>query len=65
MKTILLEGDPVDKIIYEATRLEPRLIVVGSHGHGALHGLLMGSVSTGILRKTRCPVLVVPVRKTA
>ena len=35
------------------------MIVVGSHGHGALYHLLLGSVSEGIIRKTTCPVLVV------
>ena len=35
-------------------------IVVGSHGHGALHRALLGNVSEGVVRAARCPVLVVP-----
>lgn len=65
VKGILLEGNPVEKILYEAERLLAQLIVVGSHGHGALYDLLMGGVSTGVLRKSPCPVLVVPVRRPA
>ena len=33
---------------------------MGSHGHGAIYELLVGSVTEGVLRKARCPVLVVP-----
>lgn len=33
---------------------------MGSHGHGGLHHLLMGSVAEGVLRKAHCPVMLVP-----
>jgi nucleotide-binding universal stress UspA family protein len=36
------------------------LLVCGSRGHGPLTGVILGSVSSGVLRKARCPVLVVP-----
>lgn len=39
---------------------EVDLLVCGSRGHGPLSGVVLGSVSTGVLRKARCPVLVVP-----
>lgn len=34
------------------------LLVVGSRGRSALFGLLLGSVSQGVLRGARCPVIV-------
>lgn len=58
----LVAGDPAGEILAEAGRLAPELIVVGSHGHGALHHLLLGSVSQVVVRKSRWPVLIVPVR---
>jgi nucleotide-binding universal stress UspA family protein len=39
---------------------EVDLLVCGSRGHGPLSGVILGSVSSGVLRKARCPVLVVP-----
>jgi nucleotide-binding universal stress UspA family protein len=53
---------PVRTILREADRLRPAWVVVGSHGHGALYELLLGSVSTAIVRRSACPVVVVPAR---
>ena len=57
---LLVEGPPVRTLLDEAARLEVDLIVVGSHGYGAVARALLGSVSGGIVRHATCPVLVVP-----
>ncbi len=57
---LMVEGPPVRTILEEATRLEVDLIVVGSHGYGAVFSALLGSVSAGVVRQSTCPVLVVP-----
>ncbi|MDJ0957177.1 MAG: universal stress protein [Arenicellales bacterium] len=57
---LLVHGARVDTILKEASDLDVDLIVVGSHGRNAMYQLLMGSVSGEILRKSRCPILVVP-----
>jgi nucleotide-binding universal stress UspA family protein len=36
------------------------LLVCGSRGHGPIGAAVLGSVSAGVMRKARCPVLVVP-----
>jgi nucleotide-binding universal stress UspA family protein len=54
------EGSTAEVILREAKRIHANLIVMGSHGHGALYHLLVGSVTDAVLRKTTCPVLVVP-----
>ncbi len=62
-EALLVQGATVDKLIDEADRLAVDMIVIGSHGHGALYHLLVGSVAEGVLRRTKRPVLVVPGRK--
>jgi len=58
----VIQGPIVEKILEEAKRLSADLIVIGSHGHGALYHVLVGSVGEGILAHATCPVLVVPAR---
>jgi nucleotide-binding universal stress UspA family protein len=58
-----LRGNPIRKILQEISRLKPDLIVLGSHGHGLIHDVLMGSTSAAVIHKAACPVLIVPARK--
>jgi nucleotide-binding universal stress UspA family protein len=57
-----VEGDEVDGIVGEGRRIKADMIIVGSHGHGSLFHLLVGSVSEGVVKKAPCPVLIVPRR---
>lgn len=59
---LLVQGPTVEKALAEIERLKACRVVMGSHGHGALRHLLVGSVTEGILRKAKCPVVVVPSR---
>ncbi len=59
-KTLVVQGAAVEVILDEASKLKADLIVVGSHGHGAVYHLLVGSVSEGVLHRSTCPVLIVP-----
>ena len=42
-----------------AAELKVDVIVVGSHGRGAIARILLGSVSEQVVRHAPCPVLVV------
>ncbi|TNF98431.1 MAG: universal stress protein [Gammaproteobacteria bacterium] len=57
---LLVHGPTVETILKEASDLDVDMIVVGTHGRGAMHGLLVGSISKGILQKSIYPVLVIP-----
>ncbi|HEY7740857.1 MAG TPA: universal stress protein [Steroidobacteraceae bacterium] len=59
---LLLQGATVETLIAEAGKLEAGLIVLGSHGHGAVYDLLVGSVAEGVVRRSTVPVLLVPAR---
>lgn len=60
---LMVQGATAETIIREAAKLGADMIVVGSHGKGALRQLVVGSVSEGVIRKAECPVLVVPTRQ--
>lgn len=57
--TALLRGETVPELVAYAQTRDVDLIVVGTRGHGAVTGRLLGSVSQGLLREARRPVLVV------
>ena len=58
----ILPGSPRSVILEEAERWNADLIVVGSHGYGAWHRFLLGSVSQAIVSHAKCSVEVVRIR---
>lgn len=52
-------GDPGESIVSAAEAESVDLVVVGTHGRGAIGRLLLGSVSEHVVRHAPCPVLVV------
>lgn len=57
--TTVLEGTPQDVIVQEARDSGADLIVVGSHGHGRLRRLVLGSVAGAVVANAPCSVHVV------
>ena len=43
----------------EAKKLKCDLIVMGTHGMGAVSGMLLGSVAAKTVHLARCPVMLV------
>ena len=59
---IMVPGSTADTIFEQAEKRGAELIVIGTHGHGAMFDLLFGSISEQVLRRASLPVLVVPAR---
>jgi len=62
VQRILLQGDPTTELLAFASSVNADLIATGSHGRGFMARMLVGSVTTRILRTATCSVLCVPHR---
>jgi nucleotide-binding universal stress UspA family protein len=56
----VLEGEPSHELLAFSQARGIDMLVAGSHGHSFVGRLLMGSVSTRLVRASQAPVLVVP-----
>ena len=54
---VLESGDVVEEILGKSERLDPDLVVVGTHGRRGFQRLLLGSVTERLLRRSKTPVL--------
>ena len=57
--TSLQIGRPFLEIIHYAKENQIDLIIIATHGRGALASMLLGSVAEKVVRKAPCPVLTV------
>lgn len=58
-RVLLVHGNPAGEIARAAKDEDADLIIVGTHGRGALAHILLGSVAEKIVRFAPCPVLTV------
>ena len=56
----LIEDSPLRGIVNYVKQNHADLVVLGSHGHGVVVSLLLGSVAEGMVRKAVVPTLIVP-----
>jgi nucleotide-binding universal stress UspA family protein len=60
VQRVMLQGDPATELLAFAASVNADLIATGSHGHGFVARMLIGSVTTRIVRCSTCSVLTVP-----
>ena len=58
-KEVHMIGDPGEAIARYATKGRFSLVIMGSHGHGALKSLVLGSTANKVLANCKVPVLIV------
>ena len=56
----VLVGAPVPLIREEAAKSHVDFILMGSHGHGKLYDFLVGSTASGVIKKAKCGVIIIP-----
>lgn len=62
VKSQLLEGSAKEAIVAEAERWNADLIMVGSHGYGAVKRFFLGSVSLAVASNAPCSVEIIRCR---
>jgi nucleotide-binding universal stress UspA family protein len=55
----VISGHPFEEIIGYARNQEIDLIILATHGHGALSSMLLGSITEKVVRKSPCPIMTV------
>ena len=58
-----LVGDATDTLLQESIKLQPDVLVIGTHGRTGLEHILLGSTAEYLIRHATVPVLVVPYTK--
>ena len=58
---MLVQGSIVSTILHESRRLSIDLLILGRHKHGPLYSILMDDTDEGLLAKSDCPVMFIPI----
>ncbi|MCW8802139.1 MAG: universal stress protein [Candidatus Bathyarchaeota archaeon] len=58
VRTIFMKGNIVEEILQTIKSDKFDLVIMGARGQGPIRKLLLGSVSSGVIEKATCPVLV-------
>lgn len=62
-QTIVCEGDFSEAILTTAKARHADIIMMGSHSHNWIERVVLGSVTEQVLRDTKIPVLIIPVKQ--
>lgn len=65
LSSVVLPGEPARALLEQAAHVGAGLIALGSHGYSPWQRLVLGSVSSKVLRLAECAVLIYPARCVA
>ncbi len=57
---LLIQGATIEMVIKESEKLDIDLIIAGHNDHSFLYKAIIGSVSANIIKKSKIPVLTIP-----
>ncbi len=57
---LVVDGDPMQRILFYSEKYESDLIVMGTKGASGLNEVFLGSVAGKIINDASCPVVIVP-----
>jgi nucleotide-binding universal stress UspA family protein len=57
---LVVDGDPIQRILFYSEKYESDLIVMGTKGASGLNEVFLGSVAAKIINDASCPVVIVP-----
>lgn len=60
IETDLLEGEPYKEILKQVKSSDPDIVVMGTFGKARVDRVIFGSTTERVMRKSPCPVLVIP-----
>ncbi len=55
----IMVGPIAESLVGEAKKLKCDLIIMGTHGMGAVSGMLLGSIATKTVHLAHCPVMLI------
>ena len=65
VRTVVGRGEPVDDTVEQAEKLDCDLIAMGTHGHGALKRVVLGSFAEKVRHASDVPLLLVKAKAAA
>jgi universal stress protein A len=65
VRTVVGRGEPADDTVEQAEQLDCDLIAMGTHGHGTLKRVVLGSFAEKVRHATDVPLLLVKARAAA
>ncbi|WP_299365003.1 universal stress protein [Winogradskyella sp.] len=57
---LLIQGTTVDTLIEKTEKLNIDLVIIGRQTHGIFYKAIFGSVADSLVKKTKVPILIVP-----
>jgi nucleotide-binding universal stress UspA family protein len=63
IQTLVREGNIVESILTTAKEIHADIAVMGSHSQKWLESVVVGSVTEEVLRQTKIPLFIIPMKK--